>query len=144
VLLIVSYLRAATLVLVAILAVRIHYAAAMVKKIGKYELGKTLGEGRFGKVKFGINTETGEQVAIKILVKSKVLEMKAVERVKREIAIMKKISHANVVTLVEVQELKGCLTHHTSRLLLFATLYCLFSPNSPFLLSPCNPSMTSD
>mmetsp|Transcript_33073 Transcript_33073/g.92626 ORF Transcript_33073/g.92626 Transcript_33073/m.92626 type:complete len:516 (+) Transcript_33073:65-1612(+) len=74
----------------------------MVKKIGKYELGKTLGEGRFGKVKFAINTENGQQVAIKILVKATVLEMKAVARVKQEIAIMKKIDHHNVVKLIEV------------------------------------------
>ena len=38
----------------------------MVKKVGKYQIGKTLGEGTFGKVKFAINTETQEQVAIKV------------------------------------------------------------------------------
>ena len=35
--------------------------------IGKYELGRTLGEGTFGKVKEAINLETQEAVAIKIL-----------------------------------------------------------------------------
>ena len=41
----------------------------MVKRVGKYELGKTLGEGTFGKVKFAVDTESGESVAIKVLEK---------------------------------------------------------------------------
>lgn len=43
----------------------------MVKKVGKYEIGKTLGEGTFGKVKYAINSETDERVAIKVLDKEK-------------------------------------------------------------------------
>lgn len=38
----------------------------MVKKVGKYEIGKTIGEGTFGKVKLATNTETGEKLAIKV------------------------------------------------------------------------------
>lgn len=38
----------------------------MVKKVGKYEIGKTIGEGTFGKVKLAINTETGDKMAIKV------------------------------------------------------------------------------
>jgi serine/threonine protein kinase len=37
------------------------------KTVGKYELYKTLGEGAFGKVKYAVNKENGEAVAIKIL-----------------------------------------------------------------------------
>ena len=44
----------------------------MVKTVGKYQIGKTLGEGTFGKVKFAMNTETGESVAIKVLDKEKI------------------------------------------------------------------------
>lgn len=39
------------------------------KKIGNYILGKTIGEGTFGKVKLASHTLTKEKVAIKILVK---------------------------------------------------------------------------
>lgn len=39
----------------------------MVKKVGKYEIGKTIGEGTFGKVKLAINTETGDKMAIKVM-----------------------------------------------------------------------------
>ena len=44
----------------------------MVKSVGKYQIGKTLGEGTFGKVKFAMNTENGESVAIKVLDKEKI------------------------------------------------------------------------
>ena len=77
----------------------------MVKKIGNYELGKTLGEGRFGKVKFAVNTVTGENAAIKIMEKDSIVKLNSVERVKREIAIMKTIKHANVVKMMEVDSL---------------------------------------
>jgi hypothetical protein len=40
------------------------FARAQVKRVGKYEIGKTLGEGTFGKVKYAVNTETGEKVRI--------------------------------------------------------------------------------
>lgn len=50
-------------------------------RVGKYELGKTLGEGTFAKVKFARNIDTGENVAIKILDKEKILKHKMVEQV---------------------------------------------------------------
>ncbi|XP_028097654.1 CBL-interacting serine/threonine-protein kinase 23-like isoform X3 [Camellia sinensis] len=43
-------------------------------RVGRYELGRTLGEGAFAKVKFGRNLETDENVAIKILNKEKILK----------------------------------------------------------------------
>ncbi|XP_068661486.1 CBL-interacting protein kinase 32-like [Aristolochia californica] len=77
-------------------------AAKIKRRIGKYELGRTIGEGTFAKVKFGKTVETGEPVALKILDKEKVLKHKMVEQIKREIAIMKLIKHPNVVRLYEV------------------------------------------
>ncbi|KAG0480458.1 hypothetical protein HPP92_011316 [Vanilla planifolia] len=72
------------------------------RQVGKYELGRTIGEGTFAKVKFARNSKTGEPVAIKILDKDKVLKHKMVEQIKREIATMKLIKHPNVVRLFEV------------------------------------------
>ncbi|XP_065013765.1 CBL-interacting protein kinase 32 isoform X3 [Musa acuminata AAA Group] len=72
------------------------------RRVGKYELGRTIGEGTFAKVKFARNVETGEPVAIKILDKEKVLKHKLVEQIKREIATMKLIKHPNVVRIYEV------------------------------------------
>jgi len=52
-------------------------------------LSKTIGEGTFGKVKLGTHILTGEKVAVKILEKSKITDIADVERVAREIHILK-------------------------------------------------------
>lgn len=51
------------------------------RRIGKYEVGRTIGEGTFAKVKYARNSETGESVAIKILDKNAVLKHKMAEQV---------------------------------------------------------------
>ncbi|KAH8971981.1 hypothetical protein BDL97_02G170800 [Sphagnum fallax] len=76
--------------------------ASVRTRVGKYELGKTLGEGTYAKVKFARNRETGESVAIKVLDKEKILKHKMVEQIKREISTMKLVKHPNVVQLLEV------------------------------------------
>ncbi|GMI97361.1 CBL-interacting protein kinase 3, SNF1-RELATED PROTEIN KINASE 3.17 [Hibiscus trionum] len=77
------------------------------RRVGKYEVGRTIGEGTFAKVKFARNSETGEPVALKILDKEKVLKHKMAEQIKREIATMKLIKHPNVVRLHEVMGSKA-------------------------------------
>lgn len=72
------------------------------RSIGHYVLGKALGEGTFGKVKVGTHILTGEKVAVKILEKSRIVEPADVERVSREIHILKRIRHRNVIQLFEV------------------------------------------
>ncbi|XP_075489348.1 CBL-interacting serine/threonine-protein kinase 3-like isoform X1 [Primulina tabacum] len=76
------------------------------RRIGKYEVGRTIGEGTFAKVKFAKNSETGQPVALKILDKDKVLKHKMAEQIRREIATMKLIKHPNVVSLYEVMASK--------------------------------------
>ena len=51
-------------------------------RVGRYELGRTLGEGTFAKVKFARNLESEENVAIKILDKEKILKHKMISQVK--------------------------------------------------------------
>ena len=74
------------------------------RKIGQYILGKTIGEGTFGKVKLGQHTLTGEKVAIKILEKERITDTSDVERVAREIHILKLIRHPNIIQLYEIIE----------------------------------------
>ena len=64
--------------------------------------GKTIGEGTFGKVKVGVHILTGEKVAIKILEKEKILEAADVDRIAREIHILKIIRHPNIIQFYEV------------------------------------------
>ena len=52
-------------------------------QLGKYELGRTLGEGNFGKVKLAKNIETGQPFAVKILEKNKIIELKITDQVFR-------------------------------------------------------------
>jgi 5'-AMP-activated protein kinase catalytic alpha subunit len=51
------------------------------RRVGKYELGRTIGEGTFAKVRIAKNTESGDHVAIKILDKVKVQKHGLVEHV---------------------------------------------------------------
>jgi serine/threonine protein kinase len=74
----------------------------MPKRVGKYEIGKTLGEGTFGKVKYAVNTDTGERVAIKILDKEKIQKQNMGAQIKKEISIMKMVKNRHVVKLYEV------------------------------------------
>lgn len=76
----------------------------MGKKIGKYELGKTLGTGNFSKVKVGTDTETGETWAIKIIDKEQLAKERMEEQLKREIAVMKMLKQPNIVQLKEVMQ----------------------------------------
>ena len=72
--------------------------------LGNYVIGRTIGQGTFGKVKLGTHVPTGEKVAIKILEKDKIKEPADVERVSREIKILKMMRHSNVVQLYEIIE----------------------------------------
>ncbi|KAG2977726.1 hypothetical protein PC118_g12690 [Phytophthora cactorum] len=70
--------------------------------IGEYVLGETIGKGTFGKVKLGLHMLTGEKVAVKILEKKRIVQAADVERVAREIKILKRNRHQNVIQLYEV------------------------------------------
>lgn len=49
--------------------------------VGKYHLGRTIGEGNFAKVKLGFNMDTNDRVAIKIIDKKMVLDNKLMDQV---------------------------------------------------------------
>ena len=78
-------------------------SSTSVKKVGKYELGRTLGEGSFAKVKYAKNVETGDAVAIKVLDKEKIVQRKLVDQISREISVMRLVRHPNIVRLIEVR-----------------------------------------
>ncbi|KAK4265453.1 hypothetical protein QN277_026505 [Acacia crassicarpa] len=70
--------------------------------VGKYKLGRTIGEGTFAKVKLAVNSINGQHVAIKILDKKMVMESHLKYQVQREIRTMKLLNHPNIVKIHEV------------------------------------------
>ncbi|KAJ1625405.1 kinase-like domain-containing protein [Pavlovales sp. CCMP2436] len=83
------------------------------KTVHQYELHEVLGRGSYGKVKRAVDTRTGSEFAVKILKKSFLKRQRrfdahtgvystGYEDLLREVAILKKLDHANVVRLVEV------------------------------------------
>ncbi|KAF8772935.1 hypothetical protein HU200_005336 [Digitaria exilis] len=69
---------------------------------GRYELGRVLGHGNFGRVHAARDLRTGRGVAVKVVSKDKVVRAGMMEQIKREIAVMKRVSHPNIVELHEV------------------------------------------
>ena len=70
--------------------------------IGEYIINQTLGIGTFSKVKLGINKYTKEKVAIKLLEKNKKTEKSDLERIFREMSIVKTLNHPNIVKTHEI------------------------------------------
>ncbi|KAK4274905.1 hypothetical protein QN277_018066 [Acacia crassicarpa] len=69
---------------------------------GKYELGRILGCGAFAKVYFARNVQNGQSVAIKVINKKKICGTGLMSNTKREITIMSRLNHPNIVKLHEV------------------------------------------
>ena len=67
-------------------------------------IGRDLGKGTFGKVRVGTHLLTDEKVAVKILEKDKIVDSSDVDRVSREIHILKILRHPVVVQLYEIIE----------------------------------------
>lgn len=74
--------------------------------IGAYKLGKTLGKGTYGKVKLGVHMETGEQVAVKIVHTN---TEKSKKQLEREISIISKLKHQNIVKMYEALYHEDCI-----------------------------------
>ncbi|XP_062868325.1 serine/threonine-protein kinase MARK2 isoform X3 [Trichomycterus rosablanca] len=71
--------------------------------IGNYRLLKTIGKGNFAKVKLARHVLTGKEVAVKIIDKTQ-LNATSLQKLFREVRIMKLLNHPNIVKLFEVIE----------------------------------------
>ena len=71
------------------------------KKIGNYILFDQIGMGTFSKVTKAIHLITSQQVAVKILDKEKIEDEVDLERIIREIEILKNIHHPNIAQMYE-------------------------------------------
>ncbi|XP_043461258.1 serine/threonine-protein kinase MARK2-like isoform X5 [Leptopilina heterotoma] len=77
-------------------------------QIGKYKLLKTIGKGNFAKVKLAKHVPTGKEVAIKIIDKTQ-LNPGSLQKLFREVRIMKMLDHPNIVKLFQVIETEKTL-----------------------------------
>ena len=68
-----------------------------------YEVKQKLGNGKFGLVKLGINKQTKEKVAIKIMNKKK-MDSSDIELMRTEIEILKICQHPNIIRLYDIFE----------------------------------------
>ncbi|KAJ3508425.1 hypothetical protein NLJ89_g5765 [Agrocybe chaxingu] len=86
----------------------VAYAAAhprrTIPKFGPYLLLQTLGEGEFGKVKLGLHSQWGEEVAVKLIRRGNVDGTVRMSKVEREIEVLKTLKHPNIVRLYDVIE----------------------------------------
>ena len=72
--------------------------------LSDYILKKNIGEGTFGIVKLAIKKSTTEKVAIKILEKDKMTSEDDIERVRREIDILQRMHHINIIKIIDLKE----------------------------------------
>ena len=73
-------------------------ALPVVRQIGKYLLGRTLGEGAFAVVKHATDAETGEEYACKLVQKGKT----DAEMLKKEVAVLEVAGrHQHIVSLID-------------------------------------------
>ncbi|XP_061507622.1 uncharacterized protein LOC1273841 isoform X4 [Anopheles gambiae] len=70
----------------------------------RFDIIKKLGQGTYGKVQLGINKETGQEVAIKTIKKSKIETEADLIRIRREVQIMSSVQHPNIIHIYEVFE----------------------------------------
>ncbi|KAI4307561.1 hypothetical protein L6164_030733 [Bauhinia variegata] len=73
----------------------------------RYELGRLLGQGTFGKVYYARSAISNQSVAIKTIDKSKIVKSGQAERIKREISVMRLVRHPNIIQLYEVMATKS-------------------------------------
>ncbi|XP_033290520.1 serine/threonine-protein kinase SIK2 isoform X1 [Orcinus orca] len=77
-------------------------------RVGFYEIEGTLGKGNFAVVKLGRHRITRTEVAIKIIDKSQ-LDAVNLEKIYREVQIMKMLDHPHIIKLYQVMETKSML-----------------------------------
>lgn len=71
-------------------------------ELGSYTLGRVLGEGTFGQVRLAVHKVTHVHYAVKIINLNLIQQSRMAEQLKREISILRRLQHVNVVNLVEV------------------------------------------
>uniref|UniRef100_A0ACB8FHW9 Serine/threonine-protein kinase sik2 n=1 Tax=Sphaerodactylus townsendi TaxID=933632 RepID=A0ACB8FHW9_9SAUR len=77
-------------------------------RVGFYDIERTLGKGNFAVVKLARHRVTKTQVAVKIIDKKR-LDPSNLEKIYREVQIMKLLNHPHIIKLYQVMETKDML-----------------------------------
>ncbi|XP_055840590.1 serine/threonine-protein kinase SIK2 isoform X2 [Episyrphus balteatus] len=77
-------------------------------RVGFYDIEKTIGKGNFAVVKLARHRITKNEVAIKIIDKSQ-LDTSNLQKVYREVEIMKRLDHPHIIKLYQVMETKNMI-----------------------------------
>ena len=72
------------------------------KKVGDYEIGEVLGTGGYAIVRKVKHSITQKEYAVKILDKEKIHKERMADALRKEVLLMKMLTHPNVVKLEEV------------------------------------------
>jgi len=71
-------------------------------KIADYLIGKEIGKGAYAVVRQAVHKPSGTKLAVKIYEKFKLMDSAKKNAVKREIEVLKKLDHPNIVKMFEV------------------------------------------
>lgn len=69
------------------------------QRLGQYTIKRTLGEGSFGKVKLAVHDVSGQQVALKIISRRKLVTRDMAGRIEREIQYLQLLRHPHIIKL---------------------------------------------
>lgn len=69
-----------------------------------YKFGKQIGEGAYAIVREAVSREDGQTYAVKIYDKTKLQDLNRQKSVRREVILLQKMNHPNIVKLVEAFE----------------------------------------
>ena len=71
-------------------------------QVSDYRLGRHLGQGAYASVKQAVHIETGLILAIKVYEKFNLMEASRKKAVAREISVLKRLQHKNIMRLYDV------------------------------------------
>jgi serine/threonine protein kinase len=71
-------------------------------KLSSYNIGVQIGKGAYAIVKSGVHKSTGKKVAIKVYDKNRITDPQRKSCVDREIRILKRLSHDNIIHLYDI------------------------------------------
>ncbi|XP_075703371.1 serine/threonine-protein kinase SIK1 [Rhinoderma darwinii] len=77
-------------------------------RVGFYDIERTIGKGNFAVVKLARHRVTNTQVAIKIIDKTR-LDRANLQKIYREVQIMKRLRHPHIIRLYQVMETKDMI-----------------------------------